>query len=263
MSFLSSLEGGQSSFQAGQGQNFVTGINNAQTGISSNVNNQNTLAQTLAAQANGQGPNPAQNMLNQSTDNNIKQSAAMMASQKGINPGSTQREAAMNAANQNQTAAGQAATMNSQQQLAAQGALANVYGQVGSEQQANQNSFQNAATGADSTNQKTAAANAAASQAAASGLISGAASAMAMSHGGQVPGIPQVPGDSKKNDIVPTMLSPGEIVVPRSHASDSKNAKDFIDHVMNKSKGQAPGFGEIVQLKSRIDALEKKLKAKA
>lgn len=34
--------------------------------------------------------------------------------------------------------------------------------------------------------------------------------------GGSVPGQPQVPGDSSRNDTVPARLSPGEFVVPRS-----------------------------------------------
>lgn len=37
-----------------------------------------------------------------------------------------------------------------------------------------------------------------------------------MSKGGNVPGKAQTPGDSLKNDKVPALLSPGEVVVPRS-----------------------------------------------
>lgn len=42
-----------------------------------------------------------------------------------------------------------------------------------------------------------------------------------MSDGGQVPGKPLVDGDYQANDIVPAMLSPGEIVIPRSIAKKS------------------------------------------
>lgn len=42
-----------------------------------------------------------------------------------------------------------------------------------------------------------------------------------MSDGGKVPGKPLVDGDYQANDIVPAMLSPGEIVVPRSIAKKS------------------------------------------
>jgi hypothetical protein len=53
-------------------------------------------------------------------------------------------------------------------------------------------------------------------------LINGIASAVHISMGGQVPGQPEVFGDDERNDVVPAMLSPGEIVVPRSKASDTR-----------------------------------------
>lgn len=37
-----------------------------------------------------------------------------------------------------------------------------------------------------------------------------------MKMGGHVPGEAAVPGDSERNDTVPAMLSPGELVIPRS-----------------------------------------------
>lgn len=54
------------------------------------------------------------------------------------------------------------------------------------------------------------------------------------SDGGQVPGRPKTFGDSQENDTVPAMLSPGELVIPRSHASDPKKAHAFVDHLMKK-----------------------------
>jgi hypothetical protein len=48
-----------------------------------------------------------------------------------------------------------------------------------------------------------------------------------LSHGGEVPGEALVAGDHEDNDVVPTLLSPGEIVVPRSYASDPKAAAAF------------------------------------
>lgn len=47
------------------------------------------------------------------------------------------------------------------------------------------------------------------------------------SDGGRVPGRPRTFGDNEKNDTVPAMLSPGEIVVPRSRASDPEAAAKF------------------------------------
>lgn len=57
--------------------------------------------------------------------------------------------------------------------------------------------------------------------------------------GGNVPGKAAKPGDSKDNDTVPTMLSPGEVVIPRS-ITESKDAPqkaaEFIKH-LKKKKG--------------------------
>lgn len=48
-----------------------------------------------------------------------------------------------------------------------------------------------------------------------------------MARGSIVPGMAKVKGNSLKNDVVPALLSPGEIVVPRSHAKDPKKAASF------------------------------------
>lgn len=65
-------------------------------------------------------------------------------------------------------------------------------------------------------------------------MVAGAAPAQAqpMRLGGRVPGQASVPGDSKENDTVPAMLSPGEIVIPRSLANSPVRAKKFIEHLM-------------------------------
>ncbi len=53
----------------------------------------------------------------------------------------------------------------------------------------------------------------------------------AMQSGGTVPGKATVKGDSRQNDTVPAMLSPGEIVVPRTAAKDPKKAAAFAASV--------------------------------
>jgi hypothetical protein len=55
-------------------------------------------------------------------------------------------------------------------------------------------------------------------------------------HGGVIPGIPRVPGDSPVNDTVKINASPGEIVIPRSHAASPLLAKAFVDHLFGKVK---------------------------
>ena len=56
--------------------------------------------------------------------------------------------------------------------------------------------------------------------------------------GGHVPGKANVPGDSPKNDTVKAVLSPGEIVIPRSHAISKDLAKAYLDHLFKVSKGE-------------------------
>jgi hypothetical protein len=59
---------------------------------------------------------------------------------------------------------------------------------------------------------------------------------MYSAHGGRIPGEASVNGDSYKNDIIPAMLSPDEIVVPRTKAKDPKKAKSFIDEIFEQEK---------------------------
>lgn len=48
------------------------------------------------------------------------------------------------------------------------------------------------------------------------------------SKGGEVPGEPVVFGNDERNDIVPALLSPNEIVIPVSHAGSPEDAADFV-----------------------------------
>lgn len=60
--------------------------------------------------------------------------------------------------------------------------------------------------------------------------------------GGNVPGKAKVKGDSFKNDTVPAMVSPGEIVIPRSIAQGKDAAKksaDFVAAVLAKKGRRA------------------------
>jgi hypothetical protein len=49
-----------------------------------------------------------------------------------------------------------------------------------------------------------------------------------LSDGGEVPGRARVFGNDEANDVVPAKLSPGEIVIPRSHASSPEAAAEFV-----------------------------------
>jgi hypothetical protein len=101
---------------------------------------QQTLANQLQGVASGQGPNPAQAMLNQQTGANVANQAALMASQRGAgaNVGLMARQAAQQGAGTQQQAVGQGATMQAQQSLGAMGqlqgqqqAMAGTQGEIG------------------------------------------------------------------------------------------------------------------------------------
>lgn len=62
----------------------------------------------------------------------------------------------------------------------------------------------------------------------------------ALSDGGKVPGRPEVFGDDQKNDTVRAMLSPGEIVIPRSHSGSPEAAADFVRALQAKKGGGGP-----------------------
>lgn len=76
---------------------------------------------------------------------------------------------------------------------------------------------------------------------------------MLAAHGAVVPGKPEVPGDSPRNDKVPAMLSAGEVVVPRSIAPHPELAKQFVAHVMRNKVPVKPAHPDDVR--SVLDAL--------
>lgn len=128
-----SLQGAQQMQSAlGQQQSFLDALR-AQNGIG----NQSSVFNQLQGVANGQGPNPAQAMLNQATGNNISQQAALMAGQRGAgaNAGLVGRQAAMQGANIQQQAAGQGATLQANQSLNALNQLGGIaQNQIGNAQ---------------------------------------------------------------------------------------------------------------------------------
>lgn len=115
--------------QAQGGLGMQQGLANTLTPqVSSAVNNQNALADQYLAMSKGQGPNPALDQLAQSTGQNTANQAALAAGQRGAsgNVGLMARQNAQQGAATQQQSAGQAATLGAQQQIAAQGNLANL-----------------------------------------------------------------------------------------------------------------------------------------
>ena len=79
--------------------------------------------------------------------------------------------------------------------------------------------------------------------------------ALCMLAGGGVPGDAPVDGDSKQNDIVPAMLSPHEIVLPRTVAQ-APNAPQAAAQFVGQIKGQAPQMGNGKSFADVIKMLE-------
>lgn len=95
------------------------------------LQNQSQVYGQLQGVANGVGPNPAQAMLNQSTGQNVANQAALMGSARGANAnaGLIGRQAAQQGAQIQQNAAGQAATLQANQQMGALGQMGSLANQ--------------------------------------------------------------------------------------------------------------------------------------
>ena len=136
MSFMAGLFGGGMNYGPYQGKlgqsvedqkRFVEALG-AQTPQA--IANQQMLAQQLVGQTQGLGPSVAQASLAQATGQNAAQIGALLGSQRGAgaNVGLIGRQAGQLGSQAMQQAAGQAATLRAQEQLAAQQALANLAG---------------------------------------------------------------------------------------------------------------------------------------
>lgn len=91
---------------------------------------------------------------------------------------------------------------------------------------------------------------------AAPGMIGDGASplmtlAMASS-GGKIDGKAKVDGDHPVNDTVPAMLSPGEIVIPKSKVQDPEQAHAFLDHIL-KTNQKAVTFDDLMKSKKKME----------
>jgi pyruvate/2-oxoglutarate dehydrogenase complex dihydrolipoamide acyltransferase (E2) component len=373
---------------------------NIDFGSQGSMGQQQGLINQILAQGQGQGPNPAMDQLRMTTDQNAMQGNALIASQRGVDPGLAARLASQNVAGANQQAAGQAALQSAQQQLGAQqlggqllgqqigqqtnqaglnaqnqqqyaSLLANqlaqqrgqdiqqatAQGQAGlgllAQRQGAQQNYQNLTNNAynnmNNINAGVAAQNAQTSGAYGQGAMNGLSSAvqsgaMMLSHGGEVnpfvghvaqklagggtaqaylgfqnenpmmnfmaptidaktignslsmngdlknkimsafssqggamgdfggasslgsslggagavamvseggkiQGKAKVDADSPKNDNVPALLSPGEVVIPRSALESAEDAHAFLDRIIKKNEG--PSYKDIMRSKEK------------
>lgn len=273
----------QGSQNAMQGQQGLLAALQGQNGLG----NQSQVYGQLQNVASGQGPNPAQAMLNQQTGQNVANQAALMAGQRGAgaNVGLMARQAAQQVANIQQQAVGQGATMQANQSLNALGQAGNLANtmaanQIGQQnanvtsQQNEQGILQGANTANNSVQGQLANTRMGQQPGIIGGLMNGIGGITGMfadggpvdpnngaafgpqsmfgqatqqpqqtvptfapapaaspspakkaqggsvgdtlKAGGSVPGNASVKGDSYKNDTVHAMVSPDEIVLPRS-----------------------------------------------
>jgi len=257
-----SLQQQQALLQALQGQN--------------GIGNQNQVYGQLQGVANGTGPNPAQNMLNQATGQNVANQAALMAGQRGAgsNVGMIARQAGQQGAATQQQAAGQAATLQANQSLNALGAagnmannqVANQIGAVGANTNANlaeqanllgaQGQANAAAVGSQqSVNQgNTALATGIMGQQTGiiGGLSKGASAGsipLQQAHGGLIEGGPVSSWGKKmaQGGPVNVVLSPGELALDPEQAREVAVDKSKAPQIMGQAKvvpGQAKVKGD-------------------
>lgn len=116
------------------------------------LQNQSNVFNQLQNIAQGQGPNPAQAMLNQATGANVANQAALMAGQRGAsaNVGLIGRQAAQQGAATQQQAASQAANLQAQQSLGALNQAGNIANTQAQQALAGTNALTGAAQGLQS-----------------------------------------------------------------------------------------------------------------
>ena len=271
MSTVGTFLGGVPTITPGQGTSNYSGYNSAiGQGIGSvgqAQGNQSALIQALQNQANGIGPSVAQQQFQQNNQRIAAQAAGAIAGQKGINPGLGGQLIARNQAAVQGQAAGQGALARTQEQLGAQSQLGTAIGQqgqmglglagLGTQGQLGQNNEyinqQQIAAGQNAT-------NAGLGNQLLGSIAKGASSAFGIPavtgvagmwtggpidyrDGGSIPGHAVVAGDSRRNDTVPIMASPDEIMIPRSittHPDAPELAKQFVEGILaKKGKGKA------------------------
>ena len=218
---------------------------------------QGGLAQALQAQYAGTGPSAAQGLLQRGSEEAIKRSAGALASQRGINPALAQRLASQQASEQTQQAAQSGAILKGQESQQALAGLQNVYGTMGQQALGQYGTAQQALSSVEQQNQ--------AMRGQVVGGIMQGAGALAgkmFAEGGVVPGKAEVDGDSYANDKVPAMLSPGEVVIPRSKADDPDKAKEFIDSIMTEESGEDAKevtYADVLAMQKQLAEMIKKL----
>lgn len=281
-----------------RGQQFGFGELEAARGVGEE---QRKLAEALRAQAEGRTPSLAGMQFARALEQSQAAAASQLASARGLSPAQAQQLLATQQAAARQGAASQSAMLRLQEQQAAQMALGTLLsqqrqqsliggataGQLGAEagqlgltaqqleqqrliqqeqlrRQQQQREEQGIASGIG-----TLLGGAIGALAGPAGAIAGAQTGASIGKSlaargrevAEVPGKAKFKGDTRSNDTVPAMLSPGEIVLPRTvaQAEDApEKAKDFVSAIKSKRK---PSPKDFVAALSRLEELEARLNA--
>lgn len=259
---------------------------------------QRRLAEALRAQAEGRAPSLAALQYAGALEASQAAAASQLASARGLSPSQAQRLLLTQQSAARAAAAGKSAEMRLQEQQMAQGNLAAVLaqqrqqalltgqtagglgaqaGQLGlAQQQLEQQRLiaeqelrrqqQQAQERAIATGVGSVAGGIIGSFGGPGGAMAGAKlggelGAKVASKGGEIKGRAKFNGDTRTNDTVPALLSPGEIVLPRSVAQDEQapeKAKKFVEAIKSRKK---PGKQSIAAALARIQELESRLNA--
>jgi hypothetical protein len=260
---------------------------------------QSDLARALKAQAEGKTPSLAQQQYARALEASQAAAASQLASARGMSPAAAQRLLLTQQAAARTAAAGQSAQLRLQEQAQAQGMLGNLLGQqrqqgllggqlaaglygtaaqqgmdqarldqaarmgaLGVEQQEQDRqqrmggSFLQAGVAATSPFFSEMAKRSQPAQ-----PTTQPAQSAVKSKGGEIKGRSKFNGNTRSNDTVPALLSPGEIVLPRSVAQSEdapEKSKKFVEAIRAKKK---PTPRDYIQALSRLDEMESRLNA--
>lgn len=254
------------------------------------------LAEALRAQAEGRAPSLAAMQYARALEQSQAAAASQLASARGMSPAQAQRLLLTQQAAARAGAAGKTAELRLQEQQAAQAALANVLtqqrqqallsgqvagglgAQAGELGQAAQRAEQERVMrelGIEMESQKSQKAGLATAAGTVLGAIygggagatvgakAGEAVGNKLAKGGEIKGRAKFNGDTRSNDTVPALLSPGEIVLPRTvaQAEDApEKSKKFVEAIKSKKKdgkvSLATALARIQELESRLNAME-------
>ena len=249
---------------------------------------QRRLAEALRAQAEGRTPSLAAMQYASALEASQAAAASQLASARGLSPSQAQRLLLTQQSAARAAAAGKSAEMRLQEQQMAQGNLAGLLaqqrqqalltgqtagglgaqaGQLGLSQQ--QMEQQRLTREQELKREEEAALERGITGAVQGGLTGGLGLLKKPARGGKIESRgggeikvrAKFNGDTRTNDTVPALLSPGEIVLPRTVAQDEEapeKAKKFVEAIKSRKK---PGKQSIAAALARIQELESRLNA--